>query len=148
MPFLFSIINKPSNGLLIMESIPLKSQPVESRPERKNINTKATKEHYGNLRECLISRVRLGNDQIRPNLPDRLDVYRMVADFRILSAQQNGTPAQMGTLANHQCDLICEPNRLPIAYVAHGSSAVAGGVWILLALELIRVVGTAQCNSG
>jgi hypothetical protein len=39
------------------------------------------------LRECFISgRVRLENGQIHPNLPDRLEVYRMVADFEILSA--------------------------------------------------------------
>jgi len=40
-----------------------------------------------NLRDCFISgRVRWENGQIRPNLPDRLEVYRMFVDYGISSA--------------------------------------------------------------
>ena len=39
-----------------------------------------------NLRECFLNgRVRLENDQIQPNLPDRSEVYRMASDYGILS---------------------------------------------------------------
>lgn len=45
------------------------------------------------LRECFLSgRVRLENDQIHPNLPDRPQVYRMAADRGLLSEQAHGTP--------------------------------------------------------
>ncbi len=53
---------------------------LDGMKERMTMGVKAR------LRECFISgRVRLGNGQIHPNLPDRLEVYRMVADFEILS---------------------------------------------------------------
>ncbi|MEW6086006.1 MAG: hypothetical protein AB1607_15545, partial [Chloroflexota bacterium] len=47
---------------------------------------------YGlSLRECFKSgRVRLENDQIQPNLPDRPEVYRMATDCGVFSKFPNG----------------------------------------------------------
>jgi len=97
------------------------------------------------LRKCLRSgRIRLENDQIQPNLPDRLEVYRMDVDCGILSAEPNGTPSQMGNLANHQCDPICEPHRVSVAHDAHEPAALAKRVWIFLALDTFWTLGTYQ----
>jgi len=44
------------------------------------------------VRECFLSgRVRLENDQIQPNLPDRPQVYRMAINFGLFSSQPHGT---------------------------------------------------------
>jgi len=49
-----------------------------------------------NLRERFKNgRIRLENDQIQPNLPDRSEVYRMAADYGIFSKQQKRPPAEM-----------------------------------------------------
>ena len=87
------------------------------------------------LRDCMKSgRVRLENDQIQPNLPDRFEVYRMARDYGILSNAPNGTSTQVGVLANHQCDPVSEPNRMPMADVTERPSAVGNSVQLLLAL--------------
>jgi len=72
-----------------------------------------------NLRERFKNgRIRLENDQIQPNLPDRSEVYRMAADYGILSELQAGSTTQMENVANPECDRLCESHRLPMAHVA------------------------------
>lgn len=71
------------------------------------------------LRERFKSgRVRLRNDQIHSNLPDRPEVYRMATDFGIFSKLRNGPPAEMGKMADYQCDFVRQSHGMPMAYVA------------------------------
>jgi len=53
-----------------------------------------------------------------------------------------------GNVANPECDLLCEPYRWPMADAAGGFSALANGVWLLLALETEWTVGSDQCSLG
>ena len=65
------------NGLLIIRNVDLK-----------NLNY-----YFLDLRERFLSgRVRLENDQIQPNLPDRPQVYRMAIDFGLFSNPPDRTP--------------------------------------------------------
>ncbi len=97
------------------------------------------------LRERFKSgRVRLENDQIQPNLPDRSQVYRMAADFGILSKSQNGLTAEMGKVADYQCDSVRQPHRGSMADVAHQFSSVANGALLLLALATGWAVAANQ----
>src|SRR3972149_2109210 len=101
------------------------------------------------LRECFLSgRVRLENDKIQPNLPDRPQVYRMAINFGLFSRQPHGTPTQVGNVANYQCHPVCSPHGLPVADDAQGPAAVANGVWLLSALEETRSLGAHQCSAG
>ena len=72
----------------------------------------------------------------------------MATDYGILSDLQAGPTAQMGNVANPECDLLCEPYRWPMADAAGGFSALANGVWLLLALETEWSVGSDQCSLG
>jgi hypothetical protein len=97
------------------------------------------------MRECFKSgRVRLENDQIRPNLLDRSQVCRMATDFGVLSKLSNGSTAQMGTAANNERDFVCQPYRMPVADVADQFSSVANGALLLLALAAGRPVAADQ----
>jgi hypothetical protein len=101
------------------------------------------------LRECFLSgQVRLENDQIQPNLPDRSQVYRMATDCRVFSKTPSGTPTEVGAVANPQCDLVCSPYWLPMAHAAHQSAAVANCIWLLSAVEEKWLMGTYQCSLG
>ena len=101
------------------------------------------------LRECFLSgRVRLENDQIHTNLPDRPQVYRMAINFWLFSSQAHGTPTQVGHVANNQCHSVCSAHGLPVAHDAQGSAAVANCVWLLSALEETRSLGAHQCRAG
>src|SRR3989304_10191372 len=97
------------------------------------------------LRECFLSgRVRLENDQIQPNLPDRPQVYRMAVNCGLFSSQSHGTSPQVGNVADPQCHPVCSAHRLSVANDAQRPAAVADRVWLLSTMETRRSVGTKQ----
>src|SRR3989304_4614305 len=84
------------------------------------------------FRECFLSgRVRLENDQIQPNLPDRPQVYRMADNFGLFSSQPHGTPTQVGNVADYQCNPVRGSYWMSVAYDAQRPAAVADRVWLL-----------------
>src|SRR6185503_18669952 len=56
--------------------------------------------------------------------------------------------AQMGTVADSQCDSLCHPYGLSVAHVAVQLPAVGDGVRVFLALDAEWVVGTAEPHVG
>jgi WD40 repeat protein len=101
------------------------------------------------LRKCFLNgQVSLENDQIRPNLPDRCEVYRMAADSGILSNLHAGPSPQMGSVANSQRYPVRDAHRVPMAHVADQLSALANGIWLFLALEPRRAVGASEWGLG
>ena len=97
------------------------------------------------FRECFLSsRVSLENDQIRANLPDRSQVYRMAADCGLFPRTPSGTPAEMGSLANYQRYFLCRSYRLPMAHVAKRFSSLADRLRLFSTLEATRLMGTYE----
>src|SRR5262245_3075648 len=57
-------------------------------------------------------------------------------------------PTQMGTVADSQCDSLCNAHRVSVAHVAVQLSAVGNGVRVFLALDTEWVVGATQHGAG
>ncbi len=109
---------------------------------RKLIIQNSVRERFKN------GRVRWENDQIRPNLLDRPEVYRMAAEDGVFSKLRKRPPTEMGEVANPQCDLLRQSYRLPRAQPAGPLSAVADRSFLLLELEEDGLVGTDQRSAG
>ena len=93
--------------------------------------------------------VSLRDEYAHANIPDGPDNEGMGTTDEFLSpCLSPGPPAQMGTVADSQCDSLCHPHGLSVAHVAAGLSAVADRVWLLLAVDAERAVGTAQHRAG
>jgi len=72
----------------------------------------------------------------------------MAADYGFFPSVERGRLPKLGEVANPECDLLCQPHRLPVAQSADQFSATANRTLLLLELEEGRLVGTNKSKAG